>query len=284
MFDRFARSWALVKASASVLRQDKELLVFPLVSSIAMLIVVASFVAPVFFVGGDWQSQLDRSQGPNVALMIWAFAFYFVQYAVMFFFNSALVGAAMIRLRGGDPTVGDGFRIAFSKLPSILGYAAIAATVGMILKAVEERAPLVGRIVASLVGTAWTLATFLAVPVLVAENIGPFEAVKKSATLLKKTWGENLIGNAGIGFVMGFLIIAVLFVGIGLGVFTSATTQNGFGFLAFAIPTAIAVMLLFLIQAALHGVYAAAVYRFAEEGAAGAGFDAAMLQSAFRAK
>ena len=283
MFDRFSRSWALVKASASVLRQDKELLVFPLVSSIVLLIVMASFVAPIFLVG-DWQHQLDRSQGPNVAVMVWAFAYYFVSYAVMFFFNSALVGAAMIRLRGGDPTVGDGFRIALSKLPKILGYAAIAATVGMILKAIEERAPLVGRIVAGLVGAAWSLATFLAVPVLVAEDIGPLEAVKKSATLLKKTWGENLIGNAGIGFVMGFLIIAVLFIGIGLGVATSATTQNGLGFLAFAIPTVVAVMLLALIQAALHGVYAAAVYRYAEEGTAGAGFDAAMLQGAFRAK
>jgi hypothetical protein len=105
------------------------------------------------------------------------FAFYLVQYFVMFFFNSALVGAAMIRLDGGDPTVGDGLRIARGKWLQILGYAAIAATVGMALRAVEQRAGFIGRIVVGLVGVAWTLATFLTVPVLVARDIGPIDAV-----------------------------------------------------------------------------------------------------------
>jgi hypothetical protein len=103
--------------------------------------------------------------------------FYVVQYFVIFFCNTALVGAAMIRLRGGDPTVGDGFRIAVSRIQPILGYALIAATVGMVLRAISERSGLLGRLVIASVGLAWNLATYLVVPVLVVEDVGPIEAV-----------------------------------------------------------------------------------------------------------
>ena len=110
---------------------------------------------------------------------------------MIFYFNAALVGAAMIRLEGGDPTVSDGLRIANSKLGAILGYAAIAATVGIVLRMIEERLGIVGRWVVGLLGVAFTLATFLVVPLLVSRNIGPVDAVKESATLLKKTGAKT---------------------------------------------------------------------------------------------
>ena len=90
--------------------------------------------------------------------------------------NSALVGAALIRLRGGDPTVSDGLRIASSHLGSIIGYAAISATVGLILRWLQDRGSL-GVLASSLFGLAWSLATFLAVPVLVSENLGPMDSI-----------------------------------------------------------------------------------------------------------
>lgn len=282
MFERFSRSWSLVKASAAVLRQDKELLVFPLVSSVVMLLVIASFVAPVIAAG--WHRELAEARHADAAMAIWAFGLYFAQYTVMFFFNSALIGAALIRLRGGDPTVGDGFRIAFSKLPAILGYAAIAATVGMILRMIEERAGFIGRIVTSLLGTVWTLATFLAVPILVAENIGPIDAVKKSVALLKETWGENLIGGAGIGIAFGMLIALTVVLGVALGVGGAAMSQSAIPLVVIGALTVVAVMLLALVQTALHGVYTAAVYTYAETGKPAPGFDRAQLENAFAPK
>lgn len=279
MFDRFSRSWALVKASAAVLRQDKELLVFPLVSSIALAITVASFVVPLFAAG--WWSDFAADHHPSPALALWAFGFYFVQYTVMFFFNAALVGAAMIRLRGGDPTVADGFRIAFSKLPAILGYAAIAATVGMILRGVEERAGIVGRIVTGMLGAAWTFATFLTVPVLVSESLGPIDAVRRSAMLLKQTWGENLIGNAGIGLSFGLLIAFVLVTGFGLGIGAGVLTQNFAALVPFAALAIGVAMILVLVHAALSGIYSAALYCYAEHGKVAGGFDQALLEEAF---
>ncbi len=280
MFDRFSRSWSLLKASASVLRQDKELMIFPLISTIAALIVVGSFIAPLFAFG--WVDQLEEGTA-SVVVYAWLFVFYLVQYFVIFFFNTALVGAAMIRLRGGDPTVADGFRIAFSKIGPILGYAAIAATVGLILRAIEERLGIVGRWITGLLGAAWTVASFLVVPVLVAENVGPVDAVKKSVELLKKTWGENLIGNVGVGlaFFLIYLLVGLVFAG---GIAFAISLKNTAMMFTIGGLAVGVIVVLALIQASLSGIYSAALYRYAAEGQGGAGFETQALSQAFRAK
>ena len=113
MFAKFARSWALVKASAGVLKQDKELLVFPAISAVASLLVMASFILPLFGLL-DFKA-MDQGEREPMWLYAWVFLFYLTQYFVIFYSNTALVGAAMIRLRGGDPTVADGLNIAWSK-------------------------------------------------------------------------------------------------------------------------------------------------------------------------
>lgn len=199
MAGRLSNSWALVKASADVLRLDKELMVFPLLSGIATVLVTASFFVPVVALGG--LEVLAREDGSYLGYAL-GFAYYLVLYTVMFFFNSALVGAALIRLDGGDPTVSDGLAIASKRMGAIVGYAAVAATVGVVLRAISERSGIVGRIVVGLVGMAWTLATYLAVPVLVTRDVGPIDAVKESAALFKKTWGEQVAGNFGMGWAM----------------------------------------------------------------------------------
>ena len=278
---KFARSWALAKASMAVLRSDKELLVFPLVSAIAVLLVTLSFVLPMLGLGVF--EHMDRDGGAPAALYPWIFAFYLAQYFVMFFFNSALVGAAMIRLDGGDPTVADGLRIARGKWLPILGYAAIAATVGMVLRAFEQRAGFLGRIVIGLVGVAWTLATFLTVPVLVARDVGPIEAVKESAALLKQTWGENVIGNGGLGLVLGLVNLGVIALGVALAMGLASQGLMALAVTA-GIVAAIVVLGLALVQSALSGIYSAALYRYAVEGSAPAGFDGVLLQGAFQRK
>lgn len=280
MFEKFSQSWALIKASASVLRSDKELLVFPLISAISCMIVAASFFVPAIM-GGLFEG-VDRDHVSPMAYVL-MFAFYIVQYFVIIFFNSALIGAALIRLEGGDPTVADGFRIAMSKLPAILGYAVISATVGVALRALQERAGFIGRFVVGLIGLAWTVATFLVVPVLVSQDIGPLDAVKRSAELLKKSWGQNLIGNGGIGLVFGLIFTATLLIGAGLVVMAAINGAVAIA-ISLGIAVVVALLLLALIQAALHGVYAAALYRYATVGDAGQGFDKATLAGAFTVK
>ena len=281
MAGKFARSWELVKASMAVLRSDKELLVFPLVSSMATLLVAATFIVPMFASG--MFENIDRHAATPPLYYLWLFAFYVVQYLVIFFFNTALVGAAMIRLDGGDPTVTDGFRIARSKIVPILGYAVIAATVGMVLRGLEQRAGFIGRIVVGLIGVAWTVATFMVVPVLVARDVGPIDAIKESASLLKSTWGENLIGNGGVGIVFGLLTFAVIAIGMTLAIVSGANNLLPLA-VVIGCATVVAVLGLALVQAALAGIYSAALYRYATDGKAPSGFDGQALQQAFRLK
>ena len=280
MFSRFSRSWELIKASGAVLRQDKELLLFPFFSAIATLIVGASFVVPLIATGALEQASTQGSEAPY---LVFAFLFYLVQYFIIFFFNSALVGAAMMRLDGGDPTVGDGLRIARSRIVQIVGYAAIAATVGLILRMIEERAGFIGRWIVGLLGLAFTVATFLTVPILVSRDIGPVDAVKESAALLKKTWGENIIGNAGMGLVFFLFYLGVI--GIGL-LFVFAVAQTGSAALIVLVTAilVLAVVGVALVQAALQGVYSAALYRYATDGNVGESFSSALLGEAFRPK
>ena len=282
MFERFSRSWNLIKASAAVLAKDKELLVFPLLSAIATLIVAAAFVLPALGLGA-LDGLGEDGAGLSIGVYVLAFLFYLVQYFVIFFFNSALVGAAMIRLDGGDPTLRDGLRIATSRAPQILGYAAIAATVGMILRAVQERAGWIGRLVAGFLGVAWTVASFLVVPVLVSRNIGPIDAVKESALLLKKTWGENLIGQGGVGLVFGLGMFALIVVGVAAIVGAAMTGSMVFTGVVVALLIALLV-LTGLVQAALTGIYSAALYRYASGEGDTEGFDAGLLEHAFAVK
>jgi len=281
MFDRLSRSWRLVKASAAVIRQDKELLLFPLISFVALVVVLAAFALPALKLG-----LLDGLSGHGATkpeAYVVALLFYFVQYFVIVFFNSALVGAALMRLQGEEPTFSDGLRIATSKIGVIAGYAALAATVGVILRAIQERVGFIGRIVVGLIGVAWSVATWLVVPVLVASDVGPVDAVKESARLLRKTWGENLIGQIGIGSVFGlihFLVILGAFV-----LFFVALVAGGPVAAGVEIVAAILVIgFLALVQSALAGIYEAALYRYATTGEAALGFDPGTLQLAFRPK
>lgn len=283
MFERFARSWALIKASASVLQKDKELLVFPAVSSVAAIIVAASFLGPLFVWGmGDPQA-LEREE-VSPLWYVWMFAFYLTQYFVIFFFNTALVGAASMRLEGQDPTVADGLRIAWSKVGTILGYAAIAATVGLILRAIEERAGWIGKWVAGLFGAAWTVATFMVVPVLVHRDIGPLDAVKESALLLRQTWGENLIGQGGVGLVFALLQIG-LWLLFGFLAFMALSSVQSVGlFVALLVTGFLCTLILALLQAALSGIYSAALYRYATGHQNSEEFSSELLDRAFAPK
>lgn len=280
MFEKLSRSWILVKASAAVLRDDKKLLVYPALSALCTVIVAASFFVPAAF-AGVFTRHLGGHLTPGRLVLL--FAFYLVQYFVILFFNSALVAAALIRLRGGEPTLADGFDAAKARLPAILGYAAISATAGMVLRSLQERAGFLGRWVIGLIGLAWSLATFLVVPILVNSDVGPVDAVKRSVELLKRTWGENLIGNAGIGVVFGLLSFAVILLGV-LLVIPAIGSHSAAAIGIVIALIVLAVILLALIQTALQGIYAAAIYRYAEEGAASPGFDRALIANAFQPK
>jgi len=279
MFARIGYTLDLMKASWQVLKKDKELLLFPLLSAICCLIVIASFVIPLV-VTGYWEPPAEEATAADqVAYYAMLFLFYFVNYFVIIFFNSAIVACAVIRLRGGDPTVGDGIRAAMSRLPVIAGWALISATVGLILRIIEDRSKKVGQIVAALLGTAWAVMTYLAVPVLVIEKTGPIETFKRSTALLKNTWGEQLVGGFAFGVVFFFLSLpAALFVVLGFVGGSPVTIGIGIG------VAVLYLILLGLIQSALKAIFQAALYLYAHDEQPPEGFDAALLGGAIQSK
>ncbi len=282
MWERIANGWEMAKQSVQVLRLDKELLLFPLLSGIACTLVTLSFGIPLLMSG-----MLDhvRQHQTTAQTIIWAvigFAFYFVNYFVMIFFNSALIGCAVIRLKGGDPTVRDGIGAAMARLPQIAGWALVSATVGLILKVIESRSNRFGQFVADLIGMAWSLVTYFVVPVLVIEKAGPVTAFKRSTEIFAKTWGESLSASFGIGL---FVTIAIFLasVPIGLGGVALANQLPVVGVVAIAFGCLLLLVVL-LVSSALHSIIRAALYIYAAEGQTPQLFDASMLQHAFAPK
>jgi hypothetical protein len=276
---RIRGAWLLAKQSWRVLMLDKDLLVFPLLSGIACLLVLAAFFAGVFATG---IFHGEKAQQDAIGWVL-AFVYYFVNYFVIAFFNSALVACAMIRFQGGNPTVADGLRAASMRLPQILAWVLLAATVGIVLRAIQERFELLGRIVIALIGAAWTIATYFIVPVLVVEKLGPFDAVKRSATLMKQTWGESLVSHVGIGAATGLIsFLGVLLIGIA-SVALAVTTSSMGMLIAGGVVIVVFLVLAALVSSALTTIVLSALYLYAAEKKVPQAFDG-VAQFAFAPK
>lgn len=262
---RIGTGWQLTKVSLGVLRKDKELLLFPLLSGLAILAILGLFVGGMFFTVGFGAAFGGDATWLFAVLMI---VYYVLSFFIALYFNAAIIGAATIRLDGGNPTLGDGLRIANQNLKRIFLWAVFAATVAMILRAVQERLGILGRIVIGLVGIAWSLATYFVVPVLVYEKLGPWAAVKRSAHLFKTTWGETLVG----GFSMGAIFVLVGLAGLLAPVLGFVLGGVG-GLIVGVVVLVVYWVVLGLVASAASSVLVAALYRYATTGKVAAGFE-----------
>jgi len=282
LLERLQRSWDLAGECMDLLMEDKSLFVFPLMSAVAMLVIIGSFAVPLVPAVGALSS---RSTEHTLSAMTYVavFVFYWLQFSIIIFFNTALVEVAIRRFDGENASLSEGLARAMSLLPVILTYAFIAATVGTVLRIVAERVGFIGRIVVGLVGFAWTVATALVVPVLAAEDVGPLEAIGRSVELIKKAWGEDIIGSTGIGVVFGLVMFALCIVG-GFLVFAAFASHNVALGIVLLVVLVLTVLLLALVQATLQGIYSAALYRYANGDPASGGIDKTLLAGAFQIK
>jgi len=266
---KFSRSWQVFKSSAAILNANKSLLIFPLLATIGALAVLAGTGAAfVVLTKGDVST---GSESSALELTV-TFVVYVALYTVAIFFNTALVATVAKRVDGENAGLGYGLGIALSKSGTILVYATIAATVGLLLRALEKRVGFIGQIVASLIGVAWAAATFLVVPILVHRNIGPLDAIGRSASMLKETWGENIIANSGMAlfFTLIYLPFGTILVLSGISIVIGESVISGLSDGLATSPlvpaTALLVLLLTgLIHSALQGIYSAALYRYASD-------------------
>lgn len=285
MFQRISNGWELAQQSWRVLKLDKELLVFPLISGIACMLVMASFAVPLWasgYVDTVMDDENGVSQANQIIGYVVLFAYYFVNYFVIIFFNSALISCAIIRFKGGNPNLMDGFSAACSRLPQIAGWALVAATVGLILKIIESRSEKVGAIVASLLGMGWSAVTYFVVPVIVVERAGPIEAAKRSLQVLRRTWGEALTANFGIGFIV-FLASLLAIIPLVLGALAIGGGLVPLGIVAIVIGV-VALLVVSLISSALNSIIIGALYLYAAEGTVPQQFDDDTFRHAFAQK
>jgi hypothetical protein len=275
--ERIKRSWELVKASFEVLKQDRELILFPIVSGAIMFFVTLTFLIPTLV--GNFFDNLFVNGIPIFGYIV-LFLFYLVQYTVVYYNSTALVGAAMIRLRGGDPTVKDGYKIAWSHLLPIIEWALLSATVGLILNMLSSNSKNKGRgksLIASLIGAAWNVLTFLVVPVLAVEGLGPIGAVKRSWELLKGTWGEQISGKLSIGLIFGLIGFGGGALLVGLGVGLSILLESVIPAIIFGVLLFLFITVLSLLNSTLSSIFSAAVYEYAVEGKTGL-FDTKLIE------
>jgi hypothetical protein len=266
---RISRGWNLAKMSLNIIRKDKEILIFPIISGLVTILLLASFFIGMFFsVGFDGLAQKSSSW----LVYVFFVAFYFISFFVSIFFNACVIGCATIRLNGGDPTVKDGFRIAWSNIGRIAVWALFAATVGLIIRAIQERVGFIGKLIMGALGVAWTVVTYFVVPVLIYEKLGPWGSVKRSASILKKTWGESLVGNLGLGLIF-FLLGALGILPIVLGALIGGLAGGIVG-LAIAI---VYWTILAVIASAAQSVLVAALYRYATTGKESEDFEASVF-------
>ena len=277
-----ARSWDLLRQSFSILKSDKELMWLPVLSAIFCLMATVTIfgvgflvVVPPGPIPQDPASQKLISQ----QMMPFLFLFYFVTFSLTIYFNVALVSIASDRMSGGQATLNDGLQLAWQRKWSILKWALFSATFGMLLQMLERRLGFVGRIILRGIGLMWSLATFFIAPVLAAQDMGPMEAVYKSAHIFRETWGEEVTGGFSFGLI--FFLLALP------GALPPAMGAHRFGQIGFFVGLAIAVVywvLLSVVCSAARGIFVAALYRYATEKKVPPGFDRSDFTSAWELK
>jgi len=218
-FDRLSNGWKLGKMSLETIRDNPSLMLFPVVSGTALTLVVLSFLGGGYFLFGDSiqagvELEFANEGTIDIIMYVAAFLFYLVNYFIIVFFNVGLVYCARLILEGEKTSFSEGISYAMTRTQTILAWAALAATVGMILKTIQERAGSAGQIISGIIGIVWSIATFFVVPIIAYEDVSPIEAVKRSGQIMKDKWGESIGSNFSFSI---FTLIGILLVALPLG-------------------------------------------------------------------
>jgi hypothetical protein len=263
-----SRGFRLARASWGVVRDDPALLWLPVLSFICSLVVIGVFALGMFGIGLP-----DQGESPSIGIYVLGFVMYVALSFVTLFFNAAVIGTAMKRLKGEEASLSDGFALARAHVGRIFVWSVITATVGMIIRSLQERAGLIGRILLGIVGIAWSVLTYFVLPVLLYEEVGVGQAIKRSGSIFRQRWGEQFIGNATIGLAMFVIGIGVALVG---GLVAAVVPVVGVPLLVIAFGALLAV------GAACSGVFNAALYRYATTGESSGAFSIEDMNASFR--
>ncbi len=284
----FSRSWHIAKVTFSVMRQDPEMLAFPVLSAITSLLLLAAFLVPTVFLD-IFQALSSNTGHVSIDLSIqWIeLGLLAVLYVVLAFtstfFNVCVVHIAKTRFEGGNATFFGAVGFALSRTPQIAMWAVVSATIGLLLRQLDSLADQDGPVgmifglVRGVLGMAWSLIQLFVVPAMVYDRIGPIEAMKRSASTLRETWGESLTKHFGFGLLqfLAFLPCLAIFAG---GVFL-LDVSGALGLTVMGISVGLFVIEILVFNTA-NIVFNTALYHFAHTGESPSAFAEAQLETA----
>lgn len=194
-----------------------------------------------------------------------------------YYFSVGLAAAADMIFHGRDAGVSEGLAVARTRFPQIAGWAAVSTLVGLVLSAIENQGGIAGQIFGRVLAVGWSLITFLAAPVIALEGTGPIETLKRSASLFRSRWGEQVTGNVAIGgaVVLFAILPSVALIALGVVIWASTSFVGALLVVLGVIGFAIAM----LVNSALNGIFGVALYRYALGGETVGGFTAEEFES-----
>jgi hypothetical protein len=280
MFDRISRGWRIAKAAWAVLQRHPKLMLFPVISSTALLAVMALVGASLFQAGGNLRLSAGGDHVDPI-VYVFMFAIYFVFTFIFIFFNAALVYCSMQCFAGREPSLSEGVDAALGRFRQIVLWALFATTVGVILQMLQnvlkDRLGFLGGLIGGAGGLAWAATTYFVVPVVVVDGVGPIEAVKRSAEIVRRTWGETVGGEGGLSIISFLFALPIV-----LAIFLIAASHGSpLPFMVIALPYMLAVGVVF---STLGVLFRTGAYVYAMTGKAPSAFDGDLFQTAFRGK
>ncbi len=288
LMNAFSRSWKITKLTFSVINKDRELIGFALLafvfSTLFSIAMIFPSILPSLLEGELSQDTMGVYQYITLFLTYFGLAF------IATFFNVCVVYTTKIRFEGGNATFSESIKFAFSRIGLIIKWSLLSATVGLLLRLLQNLAARLGKIgqvvaniLISLLGMAWSIISIFVVPVLVYEKLGPVDALKKSMEVIKKTWGESLIKALGLGLIQFFVFFLVILVSGGLA-YVLALTYNLTGLLIGISVGLVLLLLVGLIFSVANTIFNTALYVYANNSIIASGFSEEVIKSAFKSK
>lgn len=263
--DRLSNGWTLAMNSFKVLKENKQLILFPVLSGISLLLVIGSFLTGLLATNG-WDFDGIGTEENSLTFYLLIFLFYVANYFVIVFFNVALVHCTRLYFRGEEVSIRAGLQFSFSRIGAIFSWAVFAAVVGTILRTIQEESGLIGKIITGILGVIWAVATFFVIPIIAYENVGPFKAFKRSSRMMKEKWGESLGATFSFGIIkfLGMLIFGVLLFFIG-SLIHPAVGMILAAFGAFSVIAVISASEMIFISAVYHNITGDPVAHFNQQ-------------------
>ena len=249
-FDRLSNGWKISMNSFKILKANKQLIIFPVLSGISLLLLIGSFFTAIYAASG-WNFDNLNGTSPVINYLV-MFLFYVVNYFIVVFFNMALIHCTHLYFKGEEVTVQKGLQFSMSRLGVIFSWAIFAATVGTILRAIQENSGALGKIITGIIGIVWSVTTFFVVPVIAYEKLGPIDAFKRSSQLMKQKWGESL----GATFSFSIIQLLAMFL-LAIPLFAIGALIHPLAGVALAIPGAFIIL---AVMSAAQTIFVSAVY------------------------